>query len=262
MANEINATGKYLDLVGLQTFWQKAKEYIINHAVQVNTDHTQPTLPDTATVNWRPEDNKWVTVSSSVNGTGASVYTINDGAINAKMGLIENELASIKASAGLTGMTVTDTELFPGDPETGEGKQDNYVVVKVNDSVANLGTKQTGDVSISFDQSNLHNKFIEIDSKFGALARVTDFKGVFDSLEVALNSVSEIGDIVIVGSKEYIYAYEIDTENPKTVEKFVELGDTTDEVSRISALELWVNTPLTTAEIESIFEETPVTPEE
>ena len=70
-----------------------------------------------------------------------------------------------------------------------------------------------------------------LEAKIEALSSATHFIGVKD----ALPETAADGDIVIVGEKEYIYD---STHDPK----WVELGDTTAEANRISALEGWKTT--------------------
>ena len=70
-----------------------------------------------------------------------------------------------------------------------------------------------------------------LEAKVEALSSATHFIGVKD----ALPETAADGDIVIVGEKEYIYD---STHDPK----WVELGDTTAEANRISALEGWKTT--------------------
>ena len=65
-----------------------------------------------------------------------------------------------------------------------------------------------------------------LESKVDALSSATHFVGVKDALPAS----GADGDIVIVGNKEYIYD---STQDPK----WIELGDTTAESGRISALE-------------------------
>lgn len=65
-----------------------------------------------------------------------------------------------------------------------------------------------------------------LESKVDALSSATHFVGVKDALPAS----GVDGDIVIVGNKEYIYD---STQDPK----WIELGDTTAESGRISALE-------------------------
>lgn len=84
--------------------------------------------------------------------------------------------------------------------------------------IALLDAADTGRVSV-------------LESKVDALSSATHFVGVKDELPAS----GADGDIVIVGNKEYIYD---STQDPK----WIELGDTTAESGRITALEGLVGT--------------------
>lgn len=78
-----------------------------------------------------------------------------------------------------------------------------------------------------------------------ALTSATHFAGKFDSLELALAAVDAKGDIVIVGSKEYIYNADVVEGVEKNVINFVELGDTTAEAEAITALDKKIDDEIT-----------------
>lgn len=83
-----------------------------------------------------------------------------------------------------------------------------------------------------------------LESKVAALASATHFLGVKAELPASANN----GDIVIVGNKEYVWDDNVDGTNVLGKAGWVELGDVSDEVGRISALESWKTTASQTIE--------------
>ena len=84
-----------------------------------------------------------------------------------------------------------------------------------------------------------------LQGQVAALSSATHFEGKFESLELALVAIDRKGDIVIVGNKEYIYNADV-TSDSKSVDNFVELGDTTAAMEgitsvsdRVETLESW-----------------------
>ena len=104
--------------------------------------------------------------------------------------------------------------------------------------------------------TNLEDTLDGYDSKIAALASATHFRGVHNSVEDAVGSIKDQGDVIIVGNKEYIYYdasqgddfaanYTPSAEKDGTTgnyKYFVELGDTDAETQRITAIEAWINT--------------------
>ena len=104
-------------------------------------------------------------------------------------------------------------------------------------------------------QKNLEEQLSEYDSKITALASATHFRGVCTSLDAAESEIGNLdyGDIIIIGSKEYIYNADPD-EVEYDIAHWVELGDTTTETTRISALENWIdNNIISSDDIANLF---------
>lgn len=143
MANEITQTNKYLDWAGLSHFWTKVKEYIIANKSIVVDGHTVVNPGEGATVKWKPTENKWITVEATQDASNTTTYTVEDGNINAKFILVENELDAIKANAGVTGVKTVDAA---GD------------YVKLTSTGSNpTGGFDKGDITITLDDTGLNS---------------------------------------------------------------------------------------------------------
>lgn len=182
MANEINSTAianKYLDIAGLGKFWTLVKEYVISQKSVVVADHTPAVPGEDATVKWTPVDSAWVTVAPSTDAAGTTTYTVNDGAIQAKMTLIENELDVIKAEAGVTGVKTVDEQgdlvklTFAGSDTTAEGFAKGDVTITIDDSGLE-GFAQTTTANIASVDTSRKN---DIAALYGA-----DYEAAADDL--------------------------------------------------------------------------------
>lgn len=128
MAN-FSTNQKYLDLYGLQLFWSKVKAYISSQKTNVVANHAKV----------EGVDKVWVDVTAGGDGL---TYTIDDTAINTKFGAIDQELSEIKASAGVTKVTVVD----------GSGDKTNYVTLTSNNDAG------TGDITLTLNDTALETK--------------------------------------------------------------------------------------------------------
>lgn len=135
MAN-FSTNQKYLDLYGLQLFWSKVKAYISSQKTNVVANHAK----DDESV-----DKVWVGVTAGGDGL---TYTIDDTAINSKFDAIDQELSEIKASAGVTKVTVEDAS----------NDKTNYVTLKSNNDAG------TGDITLTLDDTALENKISTLES--------------------------------------------------------------------------------------------------
>lgn len=123
----------------------------------------------------------------------------------------------VETDGKLTGLTVVESDIASAQAlaaEIADRAVDEQAII---DRVALLDTAETGRVSV-------------LEKQVAALNAATHFEGVveFDpSADGATTEGYDAGDIVIYGSKEYIF----------DGTKWIELGDTTAEQSRISALE-------------------------
>lgn len=132
MAN-FSTNQKYLDLYGLQLFWSKVKAYISSHKTNVVANHAKV----------EGADKVWVDVTAGGDGL---TYTIDDTAINTKFGAIDQELSEIKASAGVTKVTVEDAS----------ADKTNYVTLTSNNEAG------TGDIVFTLDDTKLEGKISEL----------------------------------------------------------------------------------------------------
>jgi hypothetical protein len=116
------------------------------------------------------------------------------------------------------------------------------------------------------DITEISARMVEQDTAIDALSSATHFRGVYDTLDLALAAVQDYGDIVIVNadgaSKEYIYnADPSETGHTLSKDNFVELGDTIEEEARLLYLENWVGNGgdkgnyITDSEINALFVE-------
>lgn len=136
--------------------------------------------------------NTHVKVAETEGASGQKVYTISEHDIASAQGLADEIGRATAAEQGLAGR------------------------------ITALDAAETGRVSV-------------LEKQVAALNAATHFEGVVDfdpSAEGATTEGYESGDIVIYGSKEYIF----------DGTKWIELGDTTAEQERISALEGWKTT--------------------
>ena len=124
------------------------------------------------------------------------------------------------------------------------------------------------------DKATIAQTFTNLEGKIAALASATEFKGVvawdptavtitaagvdaagvaqykITGTNVPADTIMQNGDIVITGgtdslSKEYI----LDVAN----NRFFELGDTTAEQTQLTEIQAWINSPITDAEINALF---------
>lgn len=175
MANEITKNPiQYLDLAGLQLFWNNAREFILSNKSIVTAGRAGQTVASGAGVNWRPDNNEWITVVPSQDTAGTTTYTVNDGNITSKFGLVENELAIVKANAGVTGVKFVDDETS------------NLVKVTVTNSLPDGASDgqdgmKKGDITITLDETGL--KTFETTTKANEKsiddARKADIKAIY-----------------------------------------------------------------------------------
>jgi hypothetical protein len=200
--------------------------------------------------------------------TGDLTIVIDDTAINTQFNGIDAKLADLEANAGVTDIKVTDidnasttnkglVEISLKGTKTSDGNA-------VTDANGLVDTFRRGQVEIILDESGLDQKLDTIDSKISALVSATKFAGTvaWDPTKVTITAVTpegdledykitgtgipaegiimQNGDIVIVegSSKEYIL--------DGKAGKFVELGDTTAEQARLTAIEFWVDNNMIT----------------
>ena len=125
----------------------------------------------------------------------------------------------VETDGKLTGLTVVESDIASAQALAAEISDRAVDEQAIIDRVALLDTAETGRVSV-------------LEKQVAALNAATHFEGkvegnTFDAAIAASGKTFEAGDIVIYGNKEYIF----DGTN------WIELGDTTAEQSRISALE-------------------------
>ena len=139
-----NTTQKYLDLYGLQLFWNKARAYILANTTKVTSSHAKKDESDVV----------WVNVTDGGATANGITYNIDDTAINTKFNAVDAELAEIKANAGVTGIITVDADL-----ETAP----DYVKLTCSGSNPDEDGVKKGDVTITLDNSALDTKIEAID---------------------------------------------------------------------------------------------------
>ena len=237
-------TNKFLDYAGLQTYDQKIKNYINTHdevgydTVKVNSTTA---LAQSNTVKFANGNN--VTISGA-NTNGESVITIS--ALDEKTSLSghyspsggTNKVTDGGNTKTISSVTVdskghvtavgTTAIAFPVTSVSEGTSVENYVALTVSPSA--------GDVKVSINDSSLNTKLTSVDTAISniqsLIAGGVHFRGVVSTLPASPFTGYVNGDIIIFGQKEYIL------NKPESgTASWVELGDTTAESQRITALE-------------------------
>lgn len=137
----------------------------------------------------------------------------------------------VETDGKLTGLTVVESDIASAQALTDEIANRGVAEQGLSDRIEDLAAADTGRVS-------------KLEKQVAALNAATHFEGKveFDpSAEGATTEGYEAGDIVIYGSKEYIF----------DGAAWIELGDTTAESNRISALEGLVGETSVDAQIDA-----------
>lgn len=160
-------------------------------------------------------------------GANGSVSEMIDGKIESAFGELDFNgsngstvsVSLTQVDGKITTLTVDDSKAAKADDLTSEAQTARAAEQALGGRIDALDAAETGRVSV-------------LEAQVAALNAATHFEGIveFDpSAEGATTEGYESGDIVIYGNKEFIF----DGNN----EKWIELGDTTAESNRISALE-------------------------
>lgn len=167
----------------------------------------------------------------------AVTLTVDESALDEYIATNEDNLAA------LNGLKVNEKQLITVDA-TGDQ-------VTVTSSSITLTTE---DIDRPGAKGNLEETLADHDSKIAALSSATHFRGVKGDIPATAYEGLDYGDIIVVGSKEYIYNADPEESGwSYNVNQWVELGDTTAETARISAIEKWVDESfITTADIEAL----------
>lgn len=177
-------------------------------------------------------------------GAGGSVET----QINTKIESLDADVTSaegtqvrvqvVETDGKITAVNVTESATFATAQELADEIADREA-----DEQA-IGARIDALASAGDADGNGKGRVTVLEEKVNALATATHFEGVveFDpSAEGATTDGYDAGDFVIYGNKEYIF----------DGSKWIELGDTTDEQSRLSALEGLVGTTSVDAQIDA-----------
>lgn len=159
---------------------------------------------------------------------------IKDGNVTAvKLG--ENAVTTVKiADANVTDAKIESVDGKKINKLTDYAKPASYSAIGASDTLNTaLGKLEAG-------HEDHEARIIANENAVGALSSATHFIGVKTELPVGQFESAAKGDIVIVGSKEYIYNAEI-SDNTYVAENWAELGDTSAETQRIGNLENTVN---------------------
>ena len=260
MADTLN-NKKYLDLDGLQAFWNRVKGVILHSIIEVkegigiiNEENGELTATDS--------NNKYINVHDVVGETTSDggqkyIYYIDES------GLVE-ELSAID------GTIAAEETARKGD-------------------VVNLAGENWDTSSHTWSSlptyptiTNISEQLVTHDSQISALVQATEFVGVvewnpanvtvtvskdestsgdFHEFKVIIDKDGDgeneqyafrSGDIIIYGNKEYILNGDINNgcKNPG----FVELGDVAEEFARLTAIENWINNScIDTADLNKVF---------
>lgn len=167
----------------------------------------------------------------------AVTLTVDESALDEYIATNEDNLAA------LNGLKVNEKQLITVDA-TGDQ-------VAVTSSSITLTTE---DIDRPGAKGNLEETLADHDSKIAALSSATHFRGVKGDIPATAYEGLDYGDIIVVGSKEYIYNADPEESGwSYNVNQWVELGDTTAETARISAIEKWVDESfITTTDIEAL----------
>lgn len=145
-----------------------------------------------------------------------------------------NTHVKVAESTGASGQkiyTISESDIASAQGLTDEIGRATAAEQGLAGRITALDAAETGRVSI-------------LESQVAALASATHFLGVKAELPTSANN----GDIVIVGNKEYVWDDNVDGTNVLGKAGWVELGDVSSEVGRISALEGWKTTASQTIE--------------
>ena len=177
-------------------------------------------------------------------GAGGSVET----QINTKIESLDADVTSaegtqvrvqvVETDGKITAVNVTESATFA----TAQDLADEIADREADEQA--IGARIDALASAGDADGNGKGRVTVLEEKVNALTSATHFEGVveFDpSAEGATTDGYDAGDFVIYGNKEYIF----------DGSKWVELGDTTDEQSRLSALEGLVGTTSVDAQIDA-----------
>lgn len=230
-------TNKFLDYAGLSLYDQKIKNYIDTHD-EVGYDTVKAdsatALTKRNTLKFVKGDNITITGSDTNNESVITIsaldekttktghYTPSGGTNKVTNGGNTKTINSVTVdekghitAIGTTNIAFPITGVSEGD------SVENYVQLTVADT--------NGDVKIAINDTAVHTAITSIQS---LIAGGVHFKGVVSQLPASPFTGYTNGDIVIVGNKEYIL-----NKPENTTGEWVELGDTTAELNRITAIE-------------------------
>ena len=235
MATNNTDQQKYLRLEGLKTFWGKIKDHVTIENNKLKTslrggndtdtlkslrDSIDSMTGDSGAMNNAIDTaiGKLDVEDSAIDGQYVSSVSETDG----KIAVTRVKLPTYSVSENSAFITVTPTPLDDGGKSFAITTSDiasETALTKLTQDVRALDTKDTGRVS-------------KLEKQVAALASATHFRGAVESKE-SITDPAE-GDIVVETKtgKEFIYSNSA----------WVELGDTTAEQGRISALETTVYT--------------------
>lgn len=198
--------------------------------------------------------------TAAKNYTDAEVKKVNDVVVGhtTSIGNLQNAVSDLENYHTTTLPGVIDGKINTLNAEkTGEGtfvdvtvKQVNGVITSVTvaeDDIASAkalvdeeNARKATDANVGKLQALIGASELGADedtliARINALSSATHFVGVMTSLPESGNA----GDVVIVGNKEYIWDASATNINGKA--SWIELGDTTEEIRRISAVESKLN---------------------
>lgn len=247
---EINLNkNKYLDLLGLQTFWNRVKEVIL-HSIVIVREGVKGTGTGQA------QDNTYIKIytdSSDTTDDGGQkfIYTVDETPLVEKLTNVDAAIAT----------------------EASERKADVALLAGTNWNASSHTWSSAPEYQ---DITEISERLVAHDGQIEALVQATEFVGVVDwdpdiaevkantddknsqtiqTFKVTVKNVDKgefrAGDIVVYKEKEFIL--DGDVANGYKNPDFVELGDVTAEQARLSAIETWINTPINGDDINKVF---------
>ena len=225
-----NTDQKYLSLEGLKTFWSKIKNYVTIENGKLETELRGGN--DTDTLKSLRDSIDSMTSDSGAIKNAINSLDVEDSAIDGQY------VSSVSETDGMISVTraklptysVTDSSDFVSVASVEENGNTVFTISTSNIAKADELTDLT--TAVRALDNNENGRVTLLEGKVAALASATHFIGV----KTELPATAANGDICIVGNKEYIYSKPTES----ATGEWKELGDTSAEQARISALETTV----------------------
>ena len=167
--------------------------------------------------------------------TNGSLVSLTPAGTGVNMTISVDESGLTAALAGKANKATTLAGYNIGDAYT--KTEVNTELDKKADKATTLAGYKIGD---AYTKTEIDNTVSGINKNIGDILNAIEGGTHFIGVKTELPGTANNGDIVIVGNKEYIY------DSANTGNKWIELGDTTEEGTRISAIEKVLGNDTTT----------------